>query len=139
MKTKVQKETLIYLAGSEAQSQRRIGSYKTSINSSQLTLKIMVSDTLWARSLESSNSQSPRVNLICAAGAPSIGTNTHFLVSVCSLSCFCVTFLLPFNYLLASSRRMRNHSSLVKQRRTKKERANHSATNSWADCYMIEK
>ena len=33
---------------------------------------------------------------------------------------------------------MRNHSTLVKAKRTRKERANHSATNSWANGYQID-
>ena len=32
---------------------------------------------------------------------------------------------------------MRNNSTLVKAKRTRKERANHSATNSWANGYQI--
>ena len=149
MKTKLQAKIPPLLAGSEEPSQLRPESNTMSISKYSLTME-EVSGIQWVRSPEPKIS--PSKNQTCEAKAtqsPNIEMKMRSAVSLLPslpshlMHYFIIETHLIYGYLVlinsAPNRRMRNHSTLVKPRRTKKERANQSAMNSWSNCYMIEK
>ena len=149
MKTKLQAKIQQPLARSEEPSQPRPDSSTMSISIFNRTVGAL-SGIQWAPSPEPNNSpskkstceakatQSPNTAMIMRSDVSSLLSPSPLPMHYFTLETHLINGYL-FRVDAAPNRRMRNHSSLVKPRRTKKERANHSATNSWANCYMIEK